>query len=313
MVNSPLSRQGTNESFAVPSYLPPDPDGPIIAAADITGQSGRDILRNLTVREVRTQFKRTALGRIWSFINPLATLAILSVVFGLFLKIEILPSRGTDMHLFVLFLAAALIPWNFISGGIIAGMNSLVANSGLLTKVYFPRYVLPVAVILSMALTFGIEMGVVIVVTSFVGGPKIYLFIPAILLVMALIICFVIGVAMMLSVALVYFRDTQHFVSLFMQLWFYATPIIYPLMLIQTQQDKIQAKGWTIFGEPFPVLFIYNLNPTASFTGAMRSMIYDYSWPSWQQLFGCGLWAAIALGFGILTFRRFSARVVEEL
>lgn len=273
---------------------------------DIGGPTGREILVNLTIREIRTQFKRTALGRIWSFVNPLATLAILSFVFGFFIKVPIEPSKGTDMHLFVLFLASALIPWNFISGGITSGMNALVANAGLLTKVYFPRWVLPVSVILSLALTFVIELSVLVVLTSFFGGPKIFLFLPALVVLAALTVAFVCGIAMALSIALVYFRDTQHFVSLLMQLWFYATPIIYPLSLIENAAGDRNLLG-------IPLTAIYQLNPAVSFTGAFRSVIYDYSWPSWGQWLGCLIWAVLSLALGMAVFRRFSARVVEEI
>ncbi|WP_298460439.1 ABC transporter permease [uncultured Cellulomonas sp.] len=277
-------------------------------------QRSFEIVRNLTVREVRTQFKRTALGRLWSFINPLVTLAILSVVFGLFLRVPFQPSRNGDLHVFVLFLAAALIPWNFMSGAITAGMNSLVVNSGLLTKVYFPRFVLPMSVILSMTLTFAIEMGVLLVVVGLAGGFEVLLFVPAIAVFMVLISAFAIGIAMSLSIAMVYFRDTQHIMSLFMQLWFYATPIIYPLTLITDDvQQRVDDRGWTVLGQAIPLELIYGLNPAAAFTGAFRTMIYDYAWPTAGQWVICLAWAVASVLVGLLVFRKFSARVVEEL
>ncbi|MFS0700167.1 ABC transporter permease [Cellulomonas sp. 179-A 4D5 NHS] len=277
-------------------------------------QRSLEIVRNLTAREVRTQFKRTAFGRAWSFINPIATLAILSLVFGLFIRVPFEPSRNSDLQLFVIFLAAALIPWNFMSGAITAGMSSLVVNAGLLTKVYFPRYVLPTSVILSMSLTFAIEMGVLLTVVAVLGGPGVLVFVPGILLFMLLIAAFAIGVAMTLSIAMVYFRDTQHIMGIFMQLWFYATPIIYPLTLITVDvQNRLDEGGWTVFGQPIPLETLYMLNPAAAFTGAFRTMIYDYAWPSLGQLLTCVVWTALALGVGLLVFRRFSARVVEEL
>ena len=90
----------------------------------------RELLVNLTMREVRSQFKRTALGRLWSFINPLATIAIYSMVFGYILQSPIEPGINSGIHLFALFLAAALIPWTFLSGAIMTGMGSIVNNAG---------------------------------------------------------------------------------------------------------------------------------------------------------------------------------------
>ena len=75
----------------------------------------------------------------------------------------------------------------------------------------------------------------------------------------------------------------------------------------------LREAGWTLFGEPFPLFFLYNLNPAARITGAFRSMLYDYVWPSWQDWLVVGLWAGIVLGLGAWVFHKFSARVVEEL
>lgn len=277
------------------------------------GTGTRELLVNLTMREVRSQFKRTTLGRLWSFINPLATIAIYSIVFGYILQSPIEPGINSGIHLFALFLASALIPWTFLSGAILSGMGSIVNNAGLLSKVYFPRFILPVSTILAMTVTFAIEMSLLTVIMAIVGGPKVFLFLPAIIAMMGLTIVFCIGIALMLSVAMVYFRDTQHFMAIFIQLWFYATPIIYSEVLILRMQEKVREAGWTLFGEPFPLFFLYNLNPAARITGSFRAMLYDYTWPSWQDWLVVSAWAGIVLALGMWVFGKFSARVVEEL
>ncbi len=300
-------------TYAVPVQDGP-PDLPSIPAAGTRKSTGtRELLANLTMREVRAQFKRTALGRLWSFINPLATIAIYSVVFGYILKSPIEPGTNSGIHIFALFLATALIPWTFLSGAIVAGMGSIVNNAGLLSKVYFPRFILPVSTILAMLVTFSIELSLITVIMAIAGGPTVFLFLPGLIAMMALTVVFCIGIALMLSVAMVYFRDTQHFMSIFIQLWFYATPIIYAQTLIESLQNQIWAAGWTLFGQPFPLLTLYNLNPATIITGAFREMLYDFAWPGWQTWLGAAVWAAVALGIGTLVFRKFSARVVEEL
>jgi ABC-2 type transport system permease protein len=303
-------------SFVVPAQDEPPPmaEPQVTGTGRVTGT--RELLTNLTMREVRSQFKRTTLGRLWSFINPLATIAIFSLVFGYILPATNAPGTDSGVHVFALFLATALIPWTFLSGAITSGMNALVLNAGLLSKVYFPRFILPVSTILAMSVTFAIELAILLVIMAVVGGPTVFLFLPGLVAMALITLAFCTGIALMLSIALVYFRDTQHLMAIFMQLWFYATPIIYAESLISGPgglTERAQAAGWTLFGQPFPLTLIYNLNPATLITGSFRAMLYDFAWPSWQAWLGCVIWALVALGAGILVFRRFSARVVEEL
>lgn len=300
-------------TYGVPVQEEPDHIAIPMVAVTRKTTGTRELLVNLTMREVRSQFKRTTLGRLWSFINPLATIAIYSMVFGYILQSPIQPGINSGIHLFALFLASALIPWTFLAGAIMGGMGSIVNNSGLLSKVYFPRFILPVSTILAMSVTFAIELSLLTVIMAIVGGWKVLLFIPGLILLMGLTVLFCIGVALMLSIAMVYFRDTQHFMAIFIQLWFYATPIIYSEALIVQLQTKVQDAGWTLFGEPFPLFFLYNLNPAARITGSFRAMLYDYVWPSWQDWLVVCVWTGIVLAIGTYVFRKFSARVVEEL
>jgi ABC-type polysaccharide/polyol phosphate export permease len=271
-------------------------------------RGSRELLINLTLREIRSQFKRTALGRLWSFINPLAIIAIYSLVFGFLLRQDIPKGTNSGIDLFTVFLASALIPWNFLSGAIMGGMGGIVNNAALLSKVYFPRYIPVVATVLAAASTFLTELGVLLVVVAFVGGPKVFLFIPFMLAMAVLMVIFVTGVALMLSVAMVFFRDTQHFMALFIQIWLYLTPIIYSTNLIISQQNQLAKEGHDI-----PLRFIWGLNPAYRFTDAFRVMLYDYDIPRWQDWAGAAIWAFAALGVGLLVFRKFSARLVEEL
>ena len=254
-----------------------------------------ELLFNLTSKEVKAQFKRTVLGRLWSFINPIAILGIYTVVFGVLLKSQPPPGAHGVVN-FTLYLASGLIPWTFISGGIMNGMGAVVANSGLLTKVYFPRWTLVVSAILALANTFLIELGVVVVVMAIFIGPEVLLFLPLLAILLCITIAFCTGLALMLSVALVYFRDTQHFMALFMQIWFYLTPIVYPISLIAPKY-----------------LTAYRINPAERLVAAYRSMLYDFKVPEWQDWAWCVGWAALVLLIGIRVFSNYTARIVEEL
>jgi ABC-2 type transport system permease protein len=170
-----------------------------------------------------------------------------------------------------------------------------------------------VSTILALSVTLMIELSLVTVIMAFAGGIEVFIFLPGLIAMMAIMIAFCVGLSLMLSIALVYFRDTQYFMALVIQLWFYATPIIYSQSLIESQQQALRASGWNLFGEPFPLLFLYNLNPATLFTGAFRTMLYDFAWPQWGVWAGSLAWALVVLAIGAAVFRKFSARMVEEL
>src|SRR5581483_3621929 len=108
-------------------------------------------------------------------------------------------------------------------------------------------------------------------------------------------------------VANVYFRDTQHFVGIFMQLWFYATPIVYPLTYVHEAAVKLKAHGWHI-----PVMTLYRLNPMERFTLVFRNLMYDNRWPALSDSLYCLGAAVVSVALGYLIFTRFEARMAEE-
>ncbi len=296
----------TTAPVRAPAEVADRPD--LIPTRKMVRRSSLELLGNLTLREIRSQYKRTALGRLWSFINPLATIAIFSLVFGLIFEMKIAPSRYSGVHVFALWLAAALLAWNFISGAVMGGMNALLNSASLLSKVYFPRWIPVVATVLAMAVTFATELAVLLVIMAVWGGPKVLLMIPLLIVLTIIVMAFVTGIALSLSIAVVYFRDTQHFMALFIQIWFYLTPIIYPIDTVAHLQERLGASG-----HPFPLGTVWGLNPAFRFTNAFRSMLYDFEAPKWEDWVGSILWAAAALAVGTLIFRKFSRRVVEEL
>lgn len=272
-------------------------------------QRAVELLTNLTLREIRGQFKRTTFGRLWSVINPVVTIAIYAVVFSTIMRVEIQPGTNSGVHLFVFFLASALLPWSFISNGLQSGMASLTANSGLLSKVWFPRWIPVLSSVLANTSTFLIELGVLAVIMVFVGGPQILLLLPLALVLVAITAVFVSGLALMLSITNVYFRDTQHFIGLGVQLWFYLTPIIYPINLVYELELKLATEE----NIHIPLKAIWELNPAYHFTNAFRDIFYNFSVPSWDEWLWMIGWAAAVVALGSWLFNRRSARIVEEL
>lgn len=270
----------------------------------------RELLVNLTAREVKGRYKRTALGNLWSLINPLATMAIYTVVFGVFMRIQIEPSR-TGLHTFALWLMCALIPWSFFAAAVSTGLGSIVANANLVKKVFFPREVLPTASVLALVVTAAIELGVLVVVLLLVGQP-ILPWLPMVVVLLALLAVFALGIALALAVANVYFRDTEHFNSILLQIWFYTTPIIYPLTYVAQAEERMN--GWLAQWDlSFPLVGLWNLNPMYHFTNAFRSVLYEATWPSTVDMLWCVGAAGLSLAVGLALFRRFEPKLAEEL
>lgn len=264
---------------------------------DIT--SRRELFLNLTLRELRGKYKRSALGWAWSLLSPLITMAVYSFVFGYFLKVP--PERGDPSGLknFAFFLMCGLLPFNYLANSMSGGMSSLIGNSNLVKKVYFPREILVAAIVASWLVSFLIELGLLSVALLVVGNMVIP-WLPIVLLVVALQTMFVLGIALVLAVATVYYRDLEHLVGLALQVWLYSAPIVYPLTFVA---DKLHGWEWAL----------YNLNPLVRFVGVYRDLMYSLRWPSAADvLFLTGVSIAMLVA-GYLVFNRLEGRLAEEL
>ena len=278
-----------------PLRTPPGRSG-VSALAELG--SSRDLLVNLTLREIRSKYKRTVLGQAWSLLNPIAQMATYSVVFAFVLKAK--PDKGdpSGLNIFALWLSAGLLPWLFFSNVVTTGMSSLVGNANLIQKVYFPRETLVMANVFAWLFTFGIEMSVLLLAMLLFGGSPL-LYLPATIFFMIVLAALGLGLSFVLSVANVYFRDTQHFVTIGMQVLFYATPIVYPLRLVADNHPHI--------------LFFYRLNPVERFTEAFRNTMYDGRWPTASNTLFLVLVSGAVLVLGYAAFKRYEGRLAEEL
>ncbi len=270
-------------------------------------RASREILSNLTMREVRGKYKRSFLGQTWSLLNPIASLAIYTVVFGLVLKATPPPGEPSGIDNFTLWLACALLPWNFFATTMQGGMNALLGNSNLVQKVYFPRYTLVVSNMLAGLVTFGFEL-LVLAGIAVVFGSKIWIWIPLVIVFVLMLALFGLGLGLMLSISNVYFRDTAQFVGIGMQVWFYATPIVYPITLVAATQEQ-----WAAQGNDFPLVWLYSLNPMERFVQIFRDLLYDNRLPPWGDMGYCLGATVVSLGLGALVFRKFQGRIAEEL
>ena len=271
-------------------------------------KSARELTLNLTLRELKGKYKRSVLGWTWSLLNPLATIAIFSIVFRYFLKIP--PPLGDPSGLknFALFLVAALLPWNYLNNGLMGSMGALVGNANLVKKVYFPREALVVSNVASWAYSLLIEFAVAVVI-YLVFGNMVLPWLPAVLVLILIQSIFVLGLGLLLSVLNVYFRDVQHLITILLLVWFYATPIVYPISYV-VEADSKQPELW---GHVIPVLFLYKLNPMVRLVEAYRDLLYDLRFPPVFDVVYVLVFGLVTLAIGLWAFRRLQGRLAEEL
>jgi ABC-type polysaccharide/polyol phosphate export permease len=261
--------------------------------------SARELFLNLTLRELRSKYKRSVLGWTWSLLNPLATMVIFTIVFSKLLKITPDPGNPSGLDVFALFLLCGLLPWNFLSNSMSGGAVALVANANLVKKVYFPRETLVAANTASWLFSLLIEMGVLCVALLFVGN-MVLPWLPMLIVLIAVQTMFVLGIALLLAALNVYFRDTQHLLGILLQLWFYATPIVYPLTQVQEHVSPA-------------TLRLYQLNPMVEFVGAYRNVLYDLRMPSAATMAYLLFASVVSLLVGHIVFNRLEPKLAEEL
>jgi len=270
--------------------------------------SSRELLANLTLREIRGKYKRTIFGQLWSLANPLALMLIYTIVFAFILRVEPEPGDPSGLDVFAVWLLCALLPWTFFANVVTSGANSLIANAGLIQKVSFSRIVLPLSLVGSSIYNWLFEMAVLLIVLTIIGG-FVLPWLPLLVVIMFLLAVFAAGIALMLSIANVYFRDTQWFLGIILQMWLYLTPIIYPSSLITTQSE---AHGG-LLGTDVTIEFVYNLNPMVHFVEVFRNLLYDNRWPDLTEWLICAVWAVVSLFVGIIIFRSNEKKLAEAL
>lgn len=223
---------------------------------------------NLVRNMMRTRYRRSVLGFLWTLVNPLLNLTIIAVVFSLIFKM--------DLSVFGRYVFSGLTPWTFISTGLIQGTTSLVVSEGYMKKVHLPKVMFPLVYVSNEAINFLFSLVSIYIIFLFIGAELdwVMLLLPFAAVITYL---FVAGLAMILSVAYVYFRDTFNLTQVIVSALFYTVPIIYPVEQVPEQ---------------FKNVFIYN--PFYQFINLFRALLYDLRLPTWYE------WL-IPLGLALLT------------
>ena len=240
----------------------------------------RELLYFLTWRDIKVRYKQTVLGAAWAIIQPFFTMVVFSLFFG---KLAKIPSDGIP---YPLFSYAALVPWTFFANGLNQSSNSLVGSANLITKIYFPRMVIPISSIVSGILDFVLAFIVLLGMMAFYGMvPTSNIFWLPFLLLLAFITA--LGVGMWLSALNVQFRDVRYTLPFLTQFWLFATPIAYPSSLL--------AEPWRT---------IYGINPMVGVVEGFRWALLGTETVPGPIIAVSSLASLAALISGVFYFRR---------
>lgn len=247
----------------------------------------RFLIRQLVARDFKTKYKRSVLGMVWSFLNPLLTMLVQYFVFSTIFK--------NDIPFYAAYLLIGVVLFNFFNEVCNMSLYSILGNASLITKVYMPKYIYPLTRVLSSIVNLGIALIPMIIVCLITGVRFEKSAILALYFILCLMI-FSMGMAFLLSSAMVFFRDTQFLWSVFSMVWMYATPIFYPE---------------TILPEEFR--FVLKINPLYHFLKNTRICLLNGISPEPNAYFQCMIIALAALGLGAWVFKKSQDKFVLYL
>jgi ABC-type polysaccharide/polyol phosphate export permease len=213
----------------------------------------RSLVNSLVIRELKARYRGSFLGFLWTFLNPLLLLAVYALVFNFYLRIKVEHYAG--------FMFVGLLPWIWFSSSLQEGTTSITSGGSLVTKVLFPSQVLPVVKIMANLVNYLLSLPILFsflwIMGVYQGWPILWL--P---LILGLHLIFIQGLVLLLSAVNVFFRDVQHILSNLLTLWFFLTPILYPLSQVPPPFNQ-----WVLFNPMAQItsayhdVFFYNRNP----------------------------------------------------
>jgi lipopolysaccharide transport system permease protein len=249
----------------------------------------RELLYILIWRDIKVRYKQTAIGAAWAVIQPFFAMVVFSLIFGRLAKI---PSEGLPYPIFAY---SALLPWQFFAKALTEASTSLVVNERVITKVYFPRLLVPTAVVLAGLLDFGIAFLILLGMMVFYGITTSW-FILSIPLFLLLAVITALGVSFWLSALDVEYRDVRYTLPFLTQLWFFATPVVYP--------STIVPPSWRA---------LYGLNPMVGVIEGFRWALLGSAPPDPRMLLVSSLLASLLFMSGLIYFRRMERTLADRI
>jgi lipopolysaccharide transport system permease protein len=248
----------------------------------------RSLIRNLVAKDLKVRYKNSTLGFVWSLLNPLLMMVVFTFVFT-----QLLNQQIADFPVFVL---TALLPWQWTATAVAGGTGALVDNAPLITKVYFPRLLLPISVVFSTMANFLLALPALFLMMFVFGRPFTpwLFYIPVIVAVQAI---FLTALLLILAPLHVYFRDTIVLVEVGLTAWFFMTPIFYPIEAVV----------------PHLAAWMYRINPMAAIVAEYRTILYHGGVPDPLFMARTGATAVALLAIGYLVFVRLNRNLGEHL
>ncbi|MEN1989119.1 ABC transporter permease [Paenibacillus hubeiensis] len=247
----------------------------------------REMLRNLTTYDLRTRYRGSIAGFLWTFLNPLLLLSVYYLVFSTVMRV--------DLDFYFLYMFIGLLPWTMFQSTVLTGVNSILSNANLIKKIYFPREIIPMSLLFSGIINYFLGM---VIVAPFLflldlNVLRILIWFPIVLITQSM---FTLGLIYLLSALNVFFRDIGHVVSLLITAWFYFTPVVYPDTMIPKEYREL-----------------FDLNPMKLFLDIYHN-IFFYNKPVTIQhgllCFGISL---LILALGWVVFKKLEKKFAEEI
>ncbi|MFN2463698.1 MAG: ABC transporter permease [Candidatus Dormibacteria bacterium] len=269
----------------------------------------RELLRELLRRDLQSRHKGSALGNLWSLLNPLLYMLVYTAVFSKFVRF---PTGGPPYPVYLL---SALLAWNFFAQAISYSCNSVLDNGSLVKKVHFPWVLLTVSSVIAAFINYliGLILLVPLLLYYYATGAHVGVGIPLLIapVLAVLTFAFALGLGLILAAANVYFRDVQYMLAIVLQVWFFLTPIIYPLSVA----DSVPKPGHGVADRSLHIFhWVVYLNPVTWIATSFQDVIAFHRWPTHQLGLAYSTSVAVLLLLtGVLVFNRFSGRFAEEL
>lgn len=258
----------------------------------------KELLTNLTTKELKLKYRNSILGFFWSFLNPIMLMLVYTFAFTF-----IMPQNQPH---YTVTLLAALLPWNFFSAAVQGSTSSIVSNSNLIKKVYFPREIIPLSIILSNFVNFVITLSILFIAMA-INHIQISWVILLYPLVLILLLLLAIGLSYFLSALNVLYRDISHFVEILFMLWMYLTPVIYPLKLLTDKLAKLPPNK----GHLIEMAFL--MNPMTLVVESGRDLLLEHKLPSIWYFVGLIVIDFLLIVIGNKVFRKIERVFAEEI
>ena len=253
----------------------------------------RALISALVARELKARYRGSLLGFFWSFVNPLLLLLIYNFVFT-----KVMPAaRGEGLEPYALFLFCGLLPWTWFASSLLESANVLIAGGNLIRKVMFPAEVLPIVTVLAGLVHYGLGLLVLAAFFVYYGHPVVLSNVVWLPLVIAIQLALTLGLSLLIAALTVHFRDLRDLLQNLLTLWFFGTPIIYPLS-----------------AAPASARWLLNLNPFTHLAAAYQDVLFRQEpFTAWRRLLIVGAASLVVLVVGYVVFDRLRDTLAEEV